>query len=440
MRKACKMKRYLGFAMLMFFSLVHPAMGAAEDAYTFDPAEIEKKPYHFGGYVEFKPLLFGLDHDAAFYKLRFAKDPQGQTLSELNGKVQLEGSYAGDNYRLYAKTNTDLKHSYAVDTERTAFFEAYGSLKPSSSLKIDVGKKTMKWGKGYAWNPVAFVDRPKDPDEPELAQEGFIVATADYIKSLEGPLQTFSFTPVLIPVYEHVNDDFGNANKLNFAGRFYFLLYDTDIDLVFLTGGSRTDRYGIDFSRNITTNFEIHGEYAYTRNSRKRILDANGVIRLVEEDSASYLLGLRYLTSFDLTMIAEYYYNGAGFSGEELQNFYSSVDRAYNVFQTTGNDAALGNVRTLAEGSYGRSNPMQDYLYLRLSQKEPFNILYFTPALTGIMNLSDRSFSLTPELAYTGITNLELRLRAGFLAGARHTEFGEKQNDYRVELRIGYYF
>ena len=83
---------------------------------------------------------------------------------------------------------------------------------------------------------------------------------------------------------------------------------------------------------------------------------------------------------------------------------------------------------------------MQDYLYLRLSQKEPFNILYFTPALTGIMNLNDRSFSLTPELAYTGITNLELRLRMGFLAGARHTEFGEKQNDYRVELRIGYYF
>ena len=106
--------------------------------------------------------------------------------------------------------------------------------------------------------------------------EGFIVATADYIKSFDGPLKTFSFTPVLLPVYDHINDDFGNSNKLNFAGRFYFLLYDTDIDLMFMTGGSRPDRYGMDFSRNITTNFEIHGEYAYIRNTRKTILDANG--------------------------------------------------------------------------------------------------------------------------------------------------------------------
>jgi hypothetical protein len=53
---------------------------------------------------------------------------------------------------------------------------------------------------------------------------------------------------------------------------------------------------------------------------------------------------------------------------------------------------------------------MKDYLYLRISQKEPFNILYFTPAITGMMNLNDKSVSISPELLYTGITNLELRL------------------------------
>jgi hypothetical protein len=54
---------------------------------------------------------------------------------------------------------------------------------------------------------------------------------------------------------------------------------------------------------------------------------------------------------------------------------------------------------------------MQDHFYLRLSQKELFDILYFTPALTGIYNLGDHSFSLSPELVYTGITNLEMRLK-----------------------------
>ena len=298
----------------------------------------------------------------------------------------------------------------------------------------------MKWGKGYAWNPAAFVDRPKDPDDPELALEGFIVATADYIKSFDGPLKTFSFTPVILPVYDHINDAFGNNNKLNFAGRFYFLLYDTDIDLTFMTGGSRPDRYGMDFSRNITTNFEIHGEYAYVRNARKTTLDASGNMSAVEADAQSYLAGIRHLTTFDLTTIVEYYHNGTGFSGDELKNYFAFVNRAYNLYQSTGNAAALANAKNLADGGYGRFSAGEDYLYVRFSQKEPFDILYFTPALTLIMNLDDRSYSLTPELLYTGFTNWELRFRTAFIGGGRSTEFGEKQNDYRMELRIGYYF
>jgi hypothetical protein len=94
----------------------------------------------------------------------------------------------------------------------------------------------------------------------------------------------------------------------------------------------------------------------------------------------------------------------------------------------------------VTEGNYGRSNPLKDYLYLKISQKEPFNILYFTPAITSIMNLNDRSLSISPELLYTGITNLELRLKAAAIVGQRDTEFGTKQINYRVELRIRYYF
>jgi hypothetical protein len=435
------MKRRLALSFFMVMVLFLPTLVAAEGDYTFDLSETEKKPYHFGGYVEFKPILFGLDHDAAFYKLRFYNDPQGQTLPEANGRVQLEGSYEKELYRLYVKTNTDLKYSSPDgSSEHSVFYEAYGSLKESPSLKIDAGKKTMKWGKGYAWNPAAFVDRPKDPDDPELGLEGLIVATADYIKSFDGPLKTFSFTPVILPVYDHINDAFGNSNKLNFAGRFYFLLYDTDIDLMFMTGGSRPDRYGMDFSRNITTNFEIHGEYAYVRNARKTTLDASGNMSAVEADAQSYLAGIRHLTTFDLTTIVEYYHNGAGFSDNELEKYLSFVNRAYDIYQSTGKAATLTSAKSLADGAYGRSIAGENYLYVRFSQKEPLDILYFTPSLTLNMNLDDRSYSLTPELLYTGFTNWELRFRTAFIAGARNTEFGEKQNDYRMELRIGYYF
>jgi len=73
-------------------------------------------------------------------------------------------------------------------------------------------------------------------------------------------------------------------------------------------------------------------------------------------------------------------------------------------------------------------------------QKEPFDILYFTPALTVIANADGRSLSITPELLYAGVTNFELRLRAFFLSGGSGMEFGEKQNSRRIELQARLYF
>ena len=319
-------------------------------------------------------------------------------------------------------------------------YEGFLSLKPSSSLTMDIGKKTLKWGKGYAWNPAAFVDRPKDPEDAELSLEGFIVASADYIKSFDGYLKTISFTPVLVPVYEQINDDFGELNNLNLAVKLYLLLFDTDIDFIALAGNSKTARFGADFSRNITTSFEVHGEFAFINDYKKKFIDSNGNIFEKEYDAKSYLVGMRYLTQKDTTYILEYYHNGTGFTANEIRDYFSFIDKGYNTYLSSGSDTLLKKALNITEGSYGRANSMRDYLYLRISQKEPFDILYFTPAITGILNLNDRGFSISPELLYTGVTNLELRLRAAFISGERFSEYGEKQNDYRIELRARYYF
>jgi hypothetical protein len=92
--------------------------------------------------------------------------------------------------------------------------------------------------------------------------EGTTVATVDYIHSFAGPLKTLTLTTALIPVYKCVNAKFGELHRTNFASKLYLLLYDTDVDFMVLTGQSRTTRYGFDFSRNLTNNLEIHGEFA----------------------------------------------------------------------------------------------------------------------------------------------------------------------------------
>jgi hypothetical protein len=430
--------------ILLSLFILFPYLALAQEEYSFDLSEIEKqvekKPYSIGGYFEFRPNFFWLDQDSAFYKLRFFDRSKRKTLDEYNFRLLLDATYQKGIANFFLRTNADLLESDLESDVDANILEGYMSLKPSPFFAIDLGKKTLNWGKGYAWNPVGFLQRPKNPDDPDLPLEGFIVASADYIKSFNGPLQTVTITPVLIPVYEDINDDFGDINHVNFAGKIYLLFYDTDIDFMFLTGGSKSSRLGVDFAKNITTNFELHGEFAFIDDFKEKVIDRDGKIFERIDYETSYLLGLRYLTRYDTTFIMEYYHNGTGFTKDEMQDFFAFIEEGEDLFLTSGDDGLLGKASSLAEKTYGSRNPMRDYLYLRISQKEPFDILYFTPSITWIYNINDRSYSLSPELLYTGITNLEFRLKGGIIVGARETEYGEKQNDYRLELRVRYYF
>lgn len=441
--KGILLNRLVYAIIIWVFILSLSCPGWAEEGneeYKFEISEVEKKPYHLGGYGEFRPVLNVLDRDGALYKLKFYNRDEGKTIEEYNFKLLVDGSYEKDNARLFLRLSYDLNNTYLGWHDELTPYEAFLSLKPSDSYHLSIGKRTWKWGKGYAWNPVAFIDRPKDPDEPDLALEGFWVISADFIRSFSGPLKTLAFTPVFLPVLEHINDDFGTKDKANLAAKLYLLLYDTDIDFIIFTGGSRTSRYGVDFSRNITSNFEMHGEFAYIDDFQKKYTDAQGNIFSSSYDAVSFLLGIRYLSQKETTYIIEYYRNGTGFTKEEIQNFYRLVRLAYDYYQSTGRSSLLEKAQNLNQGNYGRPNPEKDYLYFRISQKEPFDILYFTPALSAIINLHDQSFSISPEVIYTGITNLELRLKTNFLIGGRETEFGEKPNDFRMELRARYYF
>jgi hypothetical protein len=419
----------------------------AQDSAQVDLAEIEKeiaaladKPYHVGGFLEFQPALFGIDRSSTFTRVRFYRDLPSH-LADLYGlRLRLEGSYKKGIFSFFVKSDTSVRNELQGWNEESKLFEGYASVKPNDNFIFEGGKKTMKWGKGYAWNPVAFLDRPKNPEDPEEALEGATLATADYIRSFDGALKTLTLTTALVPVYQHINAKSGELGHVNFASKLYLLAYDTDFDLMVSTGSSRTTRYGFDFSKNLATNLETHGEFAVINNFKSTVINQSGQSSSRQRDAISYLLGMRYLTEQETTYIFEYYRNGAGLSRQQLTDFYSFSQRSYRVFQNTGNDSGLVRAARLLDGAYGQPNPALHYLYFRVSQKEPFDILYFSPALTSIINARDGSLTLIPELSYSPMTNLELRLRAPALIGKQRTDYGEKQNDFRIEFRLRYHF
>jgi hypothetical protein len=442
-------------AALLLWALLVPAGGLraqGKDDIRLEDIEKEiagkvERPYSLGGFVEAEPKLFGLDRDAAFYRLRFLDGDKPEVAGQYDLTLRLEGSFRKGIFSLFGRADTLLSegefdgksHIEPVEA-RITLLEGFGSLKPTPGLALDLGKKVVKWGKGYAFNPVAFVDRPKNPEDPELALEGFYLLAGEAIRSFEGPLKTASITAVALPVARDVNEDFGERDHLNFAAKVYALLLDTDLDAMVFTGGSRAARFGVDFARNILTNLEVHGEWALITDFEQAPIDERGrAVRRVD-DVMSYLVGFRYLTERETTFIVEYYHNGTGFTGGQTEDFFRFVEAGDRTFRNTGNPTGIRRAITLAEGAYGRPNIMRDYVYVRASQKEPFDILYFTPALTTIVNVVDQSFVVIPELTYSPRTNLELRLRGAALVGERRTEYGEKQNDYRLELRVRYYF
>lgn len=399
---------------------------------TFDLSAYEKKAFEWKGYLELKPERQFLRQDSTGYFLQYPGETRSSA-DRFSAAAELSGILRHDALSFSFTGHASYLDEPKGSASDARFYEAYARWQPDPRTAVDLGKRALGWGKGYAWNPVAFLDRGKDPADPELSREGFVMATGSFVRSFDGPLQTLALTPVLLPTTSDLNPEFGAADHLNPAVKLYGLVFDTDVDLIYTAPGSHGARYGIDFSRNLGSNLEIHGEWACSLDAPRSVLTAGNSLARETRSYTSYLLGLRYLTERDTTFIAEIYRNGSGYTEAEM-------DRFFDLVRAAETNPALATVAASAAQGYNRANAMRNYGYLRVSQKEPFDILYFTPALTLIANLDDRSYALIPELAYTGFDDLELRLRLAFNRGDNSTEYGEKPVRSRLELRLRYFF
>jgi hypothetical protein len=406
----------------------------------FDASAFEKKPFEIGGYVEAKQEHLALNPDGAFYQLGDAGASGRESLDRSTATLQLAGTLRHGIAAFDFRTNSAAQRDPLGHASTNTLYEAALSLRSDPRATVEAGKRALRWGKGYAWNPIGFVERPKDPNDPNLAREGLWMADGDFVFSPGGTVQTVALTPVLLPVNDHTNADFGAHGHLNPTLKIYALVRDVDLDFAWQAAGSRPARIGADFSTNLASNLEVHGEWAHSSAAPRPVVDGAGQVTTHSTAADSWLLGLRHLSEQDLTTIAEVYRNVGGYSPDQMRSFYAFADAAFRQARQTGDGALLRRAQTLASSGYGRPNPGTDYFYLRMQQKDAFGIVYFQPALTAIANLDDHSYQVTPELLYTTTGNLELRARLYTLHGSEGSEFGEKQTRRKLEVYLRYYF
>ena len=162
--------------------------------------------------------------------------------------LRLAGSARGDEWRLRFQSRTALENDQLGRDTVNRFDELAASWKPHPDFTLDAGKMVLKWGKGHTWNPVAFVERPKDPSDPRLPREGYTLLSADVSREFSGTLESVTFNPVLLPVSENINTGFGKPGHLNAAGKLLLDFGATDVGFYRLNSGSRAGRFGADVS------------------------------------------------------------------------------------------------------------------------------------------------------------------------------------------------
>lgn len=419
---------------LSYLIIASPIIVSAQEEYDFKVPIEEEMKLEWNGNLDIKYSLFNMDKNSSQYKLQFFKDTTSSSLlSQYRLEPYLNAEYRTSNLGFILKTHGSY---YSEEDARFDLFEAYATYNPSFNTTLQAGKRVYSWGKGYAFNPVGFVNSIKDPENPELAQAGLFSANFEYVKSFSSEaLQSFSFLGIIIPSTDVKSTLFGEAKNTDIAIKTSFLLYNTDIDLLAYQSENKPKRFGFDFARNIQENIEVHCEISLNQNVEKQTI-RNDALVSDRVDKYSYLFGLRYLDASNTTIIAEYYHNGAGLSRDEYSRYTQFIDNGAKNSDLVLKQQTLGISQTYFKGT----TQMQDYLYLKVSHPEPFDWLYFTPSLYTIYNLADNSFLLSFQMSYKPVTNIDFIFWATTFTGDETSEYGSKQVQQRMELWMRVFF
>ncbi|MCK4957724.1 MAG: hypothetical protein KAS49_08810 [Candidatus Cloacimonetes bacterium] len=408
---------------------------SAQD-YSFDFEEFEKRSYEYVGTFQIQSEFLKLNDSSELYKLSFLNKENKDYLDSHSASLQLRGSYEISKFKYSLNIKDQLTFSINDEWENNfSIYESFINANLSTNFDLQIGKKSVKWGKGYIWNPVSMVGRQKDINDVDAGLEGFWMLKLDYVKSLSGILQNFAISPVIIAVNRNLNEDFSDEEEINFVLNNYILIKDTDIDFYLLLQNCKFKKFGADFARNILPNWEIHAEYLLEKNVMKSWWNSSFKIETSIADIHNYIFGSRVLFLTNTTLIMEYLHNDSGLNEEQMNNFFTTIELA-----TSGNPILLPAIKQYQIEDFSNQFLMKDYLYLKLSQPELFDILYFTPSVFILYNINDNSRMIGGDFNYSRFDNLNLKVKYSLLIGRDNSEFGEKNNFGKLAFQLDYSF
>ncbi|NLD93113.1 MAG: hypothetical protein GX639_10655 [Fibrobacter sp.] len=426
------MKHVLMQKMVVLLIIVFGYSIANAGEYDFDVDSFKKKLFEYSGVLTLNPEYTFLNQKTPLYLPKYSdRDIAFIQMYTLSAFADFGINWNSMKGYISGKGTLQLEYtdSSIFDYEIKPY-EAYlsGTI-DKISLSIWGGKKVFKWGKGYAYNPANFASRPKDINDIDASLEGYYSVSAEYIRSFSGALSNIAITTGIIPVYNLLNEGFRDINGVSVFSQMYMLLLNTDIDVAVIADNNIDIKVGAGVSKNLFSNLEVHAEWAVDfKNKHTSLKYYEAASDVVNE----FVGGIRYLTPFNTTIIAEYIYNGNGANPSEMNTWFQLLDNAVSGYK----NPLLSQQMKDKSGQF----VMRNYAYLKFSQPEIFNILYFNPSLYTIINIDDQSFSAGVDISYTRFTNIRLSLKYALLYGEIDSEYGSKPGRHKIGFKAEWSF
>ncbi len=321
----------------------------------------------------------------------------------------------------------------------------------TDNLDITAGKKILKWGTGYAFNPTGVVEPQRSASDP-----------SDRLNQNEGrtlvAVNAFSGKSSLTFVY--VNDAKFESWKLHegeqdFALRAYTLLNGLDLSgILHYKKGDRLEA-GTNWSYVLGDNLELHGEFLAKRGSSnlyhkiitmdnaEQIFTSDPYVQLFEHSSQIFyklVVGGQYTFENGVNVAVEYYRNTEGLSKTEWIQWMKFVKFQNGIQQGTiamppaliepSRYNLLWALRTLS--SHGT---MRDYLFGR----EYYSIERWGFEFIQLLNAGDASMVLVPTVSFKISELFSVYGRFTSFMGGSDSEYGALFTTYSMNLGVQFH-
>jgi hypothetical protein len=335
------------------------------------------------------------------------------------------------------------------------FFVDFYMAQLASYLKV--GKKREQWGVGWTFSPVDLVlDWPRNLVDPADSREGL------YLAMLEVPAGNASFSFQYFPGVEYdLTTNLGQSGipyrmfkgKDTYGARARFLLWDTDISPIYY----RTDRipdylknyFGLTLSRfwlDLGAYVDIEGHKGKDLERVQKTPTGqyywpfgDELVDLAKDDDdiqVNFALGVNYTFSDDSKVTLEYYRNNDGYNDDEFDEFVDFVEHEADIQRIIRDE--YSELKLLKANQILADRIRKNYLSLSFDRPNTFDD--FFPHLGALITLDDGSFLLNGAVTYNVRDDTSITLDAKGYVGDSDTEWGMKPDDYRVFMKVKYFF